>query len=166
MLAWPPRTAVLSCRVAAPKVVRVWQFDNPVLVVSQDFSREKRLLTPRHFKAVFDSPTGKVPGKNLLLLARNNDLDHPRLGLVIGKKSVKLSVERNRLKRLMRESFRLHQETLVGWDIVIVARKGLGDVENPELIQHFGKLWKRLARTNKPAPAVSTETVGVDSTDA
>ncbi|MGH8364707.1 MAG: ribonuclease P protein component, partial [Pseudomonas sp.] len=68
--------------------------------------------------------------------------------------------------RLMRESFRLHQETLVGWDIVIVARTGLGDVENPELIQHFGKLWKRLARTNKPAPAVSTETVGVDSTDA
>jgi ribonuclease P protein component len=42
----------------------------------------------------------------------------------------------------------------------------LGDVENPELIQHFGKLWKRLARTNKPAPAVSTETVGVDSLDA
>ncbi|MBC7212205.1 MAG: ribonuclease P protein component, partial [Pseudomonas sp.] len=31
-------------------------------MVSQDFSRDKRLLTPRHFKAVFDSPTGKVPG--------------------------------------------------------------------------------------------------------
>ena len=154
-----------SCRVVAPKVVRVWQFDNPALEVSQDFSREKRLLTPRHFKAVFDSPTGKVPGKNLLLLARNNDLDHPRLGLVIGKKSVKLSVERNRLKRLMRESFRHHQDNLVGWDIVIIARKGLGDVESPELIQHFGKLWKRLARS-RPVPEAKTETVGVDSTDA
>ncbi|MEB0106485.1 ribonuclease P protein component, partial [Pseudomonas sp. MH9.3] len=31
--------------------------------------------------------------------------------------------------------------------------------------QHFGKLWKRLARTHKPAPAV-VETVGVDSLDA
>ena len=165
MLAWLPRTVVPSCRVVAPKVVRVWQFDNPALEVSQDFSREKRLLTPRHFKAVFDSPTGKVPGKNLLLLARSNDLDHPRLGLVIGKKSVKLSVQRNRLKRLMRESFRLNQDSLVGWDIVIVARKGLGDVENPELIQHFGKLWKRLARS-KPVPEVNTETVGVDSPDA
>jgi len=166
VLAWLPKTVVPSCRVAAPKAVLVWQFDNPARVVSQDFSREKRLLTPRHFKAVFDSPTGKVPGKNLLLLARNNDLDHPRLGLVIGKKSVKLSVERNRLKRLMRESFRLHQDSLVGWDIVIVARKGLGDIENPELIQHFGKLWKRLARTAPAVPVVKTETVGVDSPDA
>ncbi len=166
MLAWQPKTVVPSCRVAAPKAVLVWQFDNPARVVSQDFSREKRLLTPRHFKAVFDSPTGKVPGKNLLLLARNNDLDHPRLGLVIGKKSVKLSVERNRLKRLMRESFRLHQDSLVGWDIVIVARKGLGDIENPELIQHFGKLWKRLARTVPAVPVVKAETVGVDSPDA
>ncbi|MGE8408205.1 MAG: ribonuclease P protein component [Pseudomonas sp.] len=134
-------------------------------MVSQDFSREKRLLTPGHFKAVFDSPSGKVPGKSLLLLARENGLDHPRLGLVIGKKSVKLSVQRNRLKRLMRDSFRLHQELLAGWDIVIVARKGLGDVENPELHQHFGKLWKRLARS-RPSPAVKTESVGVDNPDA
>ena len=134
-------------------------------MVSQDFSREKRLLTPRHFKAVFDSPTAKVPGKNLLILARDNDLDHPRLGLVIGKKSVKLSVQRNRLKRLIRDSFRLHQHTLVGWDIVIVARKGMGDLDNPELIQHFGKLWKRLARS-RPVPPVQTEPARVDSPDA
>ncbi|WP_221774916.1 ribonuclease P protein component, partial [Citrobacter braakii] len=76
--------------------------------------------------AVFDSPTGKVPVKNLLILARENGLDHPRLGLVIGKKSVKLAVQRNRLKRLMRDSFRLNQKMLAGLDIVIVARMGLG----------------------------------------
>ncbi len=133
--------------------------------MSRDFGREKRLLTPRQFKAVFDSPSGKAPGKNVLLLARTNDLNHPRLGLVIGKKSVKLSVQRNRLKRLMRDSFRRHQEILAGWDIVIVARKGLGEIENPELHQHFGKLWKRLARS-RPAPEVKTESVGVDRPDA
>ncbi|MFS0825142.1 ribonuclease P protein component [Pseudomonas sp. MLB6B] len=134
-------------------------------MVSQDFSRDKRLLIPRHFKAVFDSPTGKVPGKNLLILARENGLDLPRLGLVIGKKSVKLSVQRNRLKRLMRDSFRRNQQSLAGLDIVIVARKGLGEIENPELHQHFGKLWKRLVRS-RPSPAVTADTAGVDSHDA
>ena len=165
MPVWLPKTAAPFCRVVAPKVVRVWQFDKPALEVSQDFSREKRLLTPRHFKAVFDSPTGKVPGKNLLILARENGLDHPRLGLVIGKKSVKLAVQRNRLKRLMRDSFRLNQQLLAGLDIVIVARKGLGEIENPELHQHFGKLWKRLARS-RPTPAVTANSAGVDSQDA
>jgi ribonuclease P protein component len=48
---------------------------------------------------------------------------------------------------------------------VIVARKGLGDVENPELIQHFGKLWKRLARS-RPISEEKPETAGVGSPDA
>ena len=134
-------------------------------MVSRDYGREKRLLTPRHFKAVFDSPSGKVPGKNVLLLARDNGLDHPRLGLVIGKKSVKLSVERNRLKRQIRESYRLNQEVLNGCDIVIVARKGLGDLDNPELAQQFGKLWKRLARS-KSRSENNAETVVADSPHA
>lgn len=114
--------------------------------MSRGFGREKRLLTPRQFKAVFDSPSGKVPGRNVLLLARENDLQHPRLGLVIGKKSVKLSVERNRIKRQIRETFRHHQLELAGWDIVIIARKGLADLDNPELAKQFAKLWKRLSR--------------------
>lgn len=115
--------------------------------VNLDFSRHKRLLIPRQFKAVFDSPGGKIPGKNVLLLARENGLNHPRLGLVIGKKSVKLSVERNRLKRLIRESFRQHQSLLGGWDIVVVARKGFAEAENVEITRQFGKFWKRLQRT-------------------
>ncbi len=114
--------------------------------MSRGFGREKRLLTPRQFKAVFDSPSGKVPGRNVLLLACENDLQHPRLGLVIGKKSVKLSVERNRIKRQIRETFRHHQLELAGWDIVIIARKGLADLDNPELAKQFAKLWKRLSR--------------------
>jgi len=60
------------------------------------------------------------------------------------------AVERNRIKRQIRESFRLNQHSLIGWDIVVVARKGLGDLENAELAQQFGKLWKRLAR-NRPS---------------
>ena len=134
-------------------------------MVSRSFGRDKRLLTSRQFAAVFDSPTGKAPGKSVLLLARENGLDHPRLGLVIGKKSVKLAVERNRLKRVIRDSFRLHQEMLAGLDIVMVARKGLGDLDNPELHQQFVKLWKRLAR-HRPRPDARPEPSAVDPSHA
>lgn len=110
------------------------------------FGREKRLLTPQQFKAVFDSATYKVSSKHVLLLARDNQLEHPRLGLVIGKKSVKLAVERNRIKRQIRESFRHNQSILTGVDCVIVARRGIADLSNIELRQQFDKMWKRLAR--------------------
>ena len=129
-----------------PKAASVWQSDSAEQVVSRDFGREKRLLTPRQFKTVFDSPSGKLPGRNVLLLVRENDLPHPRLGLVIGKKSVKLSVERNRIKRQLRETFRQNQAQLTGWDIVVIARKGLGDLDNAELARQFTKLWKRLSQ--------------------
>ncbi|SDU03714.1 ribonuclease P protein component [Geopseudomonas guangdongensis] len=133
--------------------------------MSRSFGRDKRLLTSRHFSAVFDSPIGKAPGRSVLLLARDNGLDHPRLGLVIGKKSVKLAVERNRLKRIIRDSFRLHQQMLAGLDIVVVARKGLGDLDNPELHQQFVKLWKRLAR-NRPRAEAAAESPAPPVSDA
>lgn len=129
------------------------------MVVSRSFGREKRLLTSRQFSAVFDSPDGKVSNRYFLALVRNSGLLHPRLGLVIGKKNVKLAVERNRLKRVMRDSFRCHQELIGALDITLVARKGLGDVDNAELHQQLEKLWKRLARQTAPKPPNTTPDV-------
>ncbi len=75
------------------------------------------------------------------------------------KKSVKLAVERNRIKRQIRESFRHNQTILNGVDIVIVARRGIADLSNIELRQQFDKMWKRLARqrlsTSQAAPSDS-----------
>lgn len=133
--------------------------------MSRSFGRDKRLLTSRQFSAVFDSPSGKAPGKSVLLLARDNGLDHPRIGLVIGKKSVKLAVERNRIKRIIRDSFRLHQDLIGALDIVVVARKGLGDLENAELHQQFGKLWKRLVR-QRPRTEPRQEPAAAGAPDA
>ena len=133
---------------------------------SRGFGREKRLLTPRQFKAVFDSNTSKAPGKNVLLLARDNGLSYPRLGLVIGKKSVKLAVERNRLKRQIRESFRHNQDSLAGLDIVIVARKGLSDLQNAELTQQFGKLWKKLVKNKASRTSTDSQFGANDTTHA
>lgn len=112
--------------------------------MSQNFGRDKRLLSAMQFKQVFDSPSDKVSGKQILILARKNTLEHPRLGLVIGKKNVRLSVERNRIKRQIRESFRHHQCLIDNLDLVVIARKSLDNQTNQDLAQHLEKLWKRL----------------------
>lgn len=113
--------------------------------MSQNFSRQKRLLEAEHFKRVFDLPDKKLSTKYVLLLATKNELEHPRIGLVIGKKSVKLAVQRNRLKRQIREIFRINQNLIDNYDMVIVARKGFADIPNNELQNQFIKFWKNLS---------------------
>lgn len=116
------------------------------------FKPEYRLLTPGQFKLVFDGATRKASGPYVLLLARPNDLGHPRLGLVIAKKSVKRAVDRNRVKRIARESFRLNKPELGNLDIVVLARKGLGELDNAALHEMYRGMWRKLAKSADKPP--------------
>lgn len=81
-----------------------------------------------------------------MLLGRMNTLGHPRLGLTIAKKNVKRAHERNRLKRLTRESFRLRQHELPSMDFVLIARKGVAELDNKAYREMLEKLWRRHCR--------------------
>ena len=117
------------------------------------FSRELRLLTPTHFEYVFSNAIPSV-SPQLTLLARFNNSDNPRLGITIAKKRVKHAHHRNRLKRIIRESFRLQRHTFPNIDIVVVGKSGLDKLSNQELFSLLSKLWKKLAlRCEKSRPA-------------
>jgi ribonuclease P protein component len=71
-----------------------------------------------------------------------NHLSFPRLGLVIAKKHIATAVHRNRVKRLLRESFRQNQHLLAGLDIVILARSGLGGLDNSTINRQMDAFWQ------------------------
>ena len=110
------------------------------------FGKQLRLLTARHYQAVFDSAEWKASSKHFLLLARANQLEYPRLGLVIAKKNVRTAVQRNRIKRIIRDNFRLHQHELQGMDIVVLARRGADSLDNPTIHKALQKSWQQLTR--------------------
>lgn len=109
------------------------------------FTRELRLLSPTHFTFVFENaiPTSSSA---FTLLARHNKQDNPRLGITIAKKRVRMAHDRNRLKRVIRESFRLHQHQLPNVDIVVIGKTNAERLTNTELFVLLDKLWKKLAR--------------------
>lgn len=111
------------------------------------------MLRPAEFQAVFDSAAFKIGEQHFLLLVRPNGLDHPRLGLVIPKKKVRLSVERNRLKRTIRESFRSHQAQIPAVDVIFMARNDLGSLASADLAAVLDKSWKRLERKAGTRPS-------------
>lgn len=110
------------------------------------FGRKHRLISSADFQAVFRQARYKVSCQHILILAIPNSLSRPRLGLVIGKRHVRQATQRNRIKRLMRESFRHNQHLLTGLDMVILARSGLGELDNAAIHQRMERLLQDLRR--------------------
>ncbi len=120
-------------------------------MASQAFTKQRRLLNSSDFQVVFDDPPFRASHKHLLILARANDLGYPRLGLVIAKKNIRLAVQRNRIKRMIRESFRLQQPSLTGIDAIVLARRGMDELDNSHLMEQLNQQWQRVARKAKKA---------------
>nr|WP_294101526.1 ribonuclease P protein component [Providencia sp.] len=114
-------------------------------MVTLAFTRELRLLTPRHFDNVFKQPQ-RASSPEITILGRLNELGHPRIGLTIAKKNVKRAHERNRIKRLAREYFRLHQHDLPPMDFVLLVRRGVANLDNRQITEALDKLWRRHRR--------------------
>lgn len=109
------------------------------------FGRKYRLNRPGEYRQVFRSSCRHADG-NLLVIARQNGLPYARLGLAVSRKKLRLAVERNRLKRLLRESFRQHKQLLSGLDIVVVLQKQHAPCKNRELLRLLAGHWHRISR--------------------
>lgn len=113
------------------------------------FNKADRLLNSHDFSSVFDDAPFRASHSQFLILSRPNSLDYPRLGLIISKKNSRLAVNRNRIKRLIRESFRFKQHNLPSIDAIVLARRGTETLNNSEIFGILEDLWKRVATKAK-----------------
>lgn len=71
--------------------------------------------------------------------------------MVIGKAHQPRAVDRNLIRRLIRESFRQNQETLKGLDIIVLLRSKCTTLDKKVLRGNIDKLWPQLQDSCKPA---------------
>jgi ribonuclease P protein component len=115
----------------------------------RSFPRQLRLVHSRQYQRVFSDTHCKSSDALLIVLARRNDRKYPRLGLAIAKKKIKTAVARQRIKRIVRESFRHHKDQLSGLDIVVLGHARANNATNKQLFNSLQHHWLRLAKQCK-----------------
>ena len=113
-----------------------------MIKTNQGFIKSLRLQRSEDFQQIFRLKKKKKQG-GLVVYTKPNSLGYARLGLAVAKKIVPSATSRNRLRRLMRESFRLNQCRLPEVDIVIVVTSR-SLYNNQVLLCDLDKQWSRL----------------------
>lgn len=139
--AWPPRTAARCSRGAVPRGATV---SSPDAASGEGFPRAARLLGSAEFQRVFAGAT-RVADRYFTILARPNGIGRPRLGLAVSRRTARRAVQRNRLRRLVRETFRRRQAALPAVDLVVIAKPTAVAASAPRLHQALETLWSRVA---------------------
>ncbi|HEY3809237.1 MAG TPA: ribonuclease P protein component [Steroidobacteraceae bacterium] len=110
------------------------------------FPRERRLRTPADFKRVY-AQGRRISNEFFTANTQPNQLPLPRLGMSVAVRTMGGAVERNRLRRMIRESFRLHQTLVLPLDIVVGVRSTARAAPSAELRAGLEQLWRQLGRT-------------------
>jgi ribonuclease P protein component len=84
--------------------------------------------------------------------ASNNECGAPRLGMAVAVRAAGGAVARNRIRRLIRESFRLHQRELPPLDLVVGVRPRAA-AESPRALRaNLAVLWKKVSAQCATSP--------------
>ena len=86
--------------------------------------RERRLTRRAEYAACYDGGERRFTKSFVVFTCDSASIGHGRLGLAVTKKSGN-AVARNRIKRVLRSFFRLHQQEMPALDIVVTPKKHL-----------------------------------------
>ncbi|MBA2710911.1 MAG: ribonuclease P protein component [Tatlockia sp.] len=106
------------------------------------FGKTRRLLNKSDYDFVF-AQAKKTLTPEFIFLHRANTLGCARLGLAIAKKAIPKAHDRNRIKRLLRETYRTTE--FPAFDVVVLAKQGVAKIDNKTLIAKLGIIWNKLA---------------------
>ena len=128
--------------------------ERPIQPVRLTLSRQQRISHPETLFALRNE--GKRWYFNpLKVVVKDNQQTHPRLGIVVPKRRVKRAVDRNAIRRWIRESFRRQQAQLGAVDVLVSVNASIankeGEATQKTLKRVLDEAWTRLRRLSSTA---------------
>ena len=120
-------------------------------MTSLRFSKQAKLLKTDEFSSVFNFRK-RISAHYLVMHYQPNSQEQVRLGLVVGKKTCKLAVDRNYMRRVLREFFRIQQHQIAHVDLVVRVQKKFDRVNFSQIKQEFDSLLLKLIISNAKQP--------------
>lgn len=108
------------------------------------FPPERRVRRKVEFEAAYKRGR-RFHDSLFTMTVRANDVGGPRLGLAIAARTIGNAIARNRLRRMIRESFRHAQHRLPAADIIVGAKVGARSAPDPLRRQSLSALWTKIA---------------------
>ncbi|MGB5622726.1 MAG: ribonuclease P protein component [Gammaproteobacteria bacterium] len=107
--------------------------------------RDYRLSNKGDFTRIFRRSQRSADALFVVLASRGSH-DHARLGMAISMKATGSAVCRNRIKRLVRESFRLRRADMPALDFVVMAKPGVARESTARIAASLDAHWSRIVR--------------------
>ena len=117
---------------------------------SESYKKRHRLRSAKDFKNAFDRVYKRQPGQSFTILFSINSLSNNRLGLIVPKKHVPLAVDRNKIKREIRDFFRCYIKNNIffenKFDVIVLAKSPAQHLNTKQLKKELNALWNRLTK--------------------
>jgi|TARA_B110000438_G_scaffold235711_1_gene232546 ribonuclease P protein component len=114
-------------------------------LVDNRFQRFNRIFSAHGYRKVFSGGL-RSRGKFFLVIFKPNINQQTKLGLAVSKKYCRLAIQRNTIKRIIRESFRKNKDKLQGFDIVVLNNKLTHTVNQQSLRTDLLRQWDEIER--------------------
>jgi ribonuclease P protein component len=125
------------------------------------FTKKAKLIKTDEFSSVFNFRK-RISARCLAVHYQPNDLGFARLGLVVGKKVAKRAVDRNYMRRVLREFFRIQQHEINPVDLVVRVQKKFEKEDFLQIKQEFESLMEKVnRRTQAQLPVISVVPVQI-----
>ncbi len=105
------------------------------------YPKSHRLLNASDYSGVFKGAELNISRGPLRLRAIRNRMPRARIGVVVSKRGNRTAVRRNRIKRIVRERFRLAGTDLPSVDIALQV---FGQIDDRKLVSHVDELFRKL----------------------